>query len=60
MMSVCQMSMMTGHFVGASLMLLRSLPMVSGGVLVMFGGFFVMLRAFVLGHWSISLPKFCD
>jgi hypothetical protein len=60
MMSVSQMSMMTGHFVGTSLMLLRSLPMVTGGVLVMFGGSFVMLRAFVLGHLFLSLPQFCD
>jgi hypothetical protein len=57
MMPVRQMSMMAGHFVGTSLMLLRSLPMMLGCVLVVFGGFFMMLRAFVLGHLVSLLPE---
>jgi hypothetical protein len=48
------MSMMAGHFVGTSLMLLCSLTMVSGSVFVMFSGFFVMFSAFVLGHFVSS------
>lgn len=53
MVSVRQMSMMPCRFVGTSLMMLRRLPMMSGGVFVVFGGFLVMLRAFVLCH-SVS------
>lgn len=58
MMSVCQMSMMAGRFVGAGLVMLGSLPMMSGSVLVVFGRFLVMLCAFVLSHLVLSLRAY--
>jgi len=56
MVSVGEMSMVTCRFVGASLMVLRRFPMMSCGVLVMFGSFLMMLRAFMVGHF-FPLPS---
>jgi hypothetical protein len=57
MVSVCQMSMMACRFVGTSLMMLRRLPMMAGGVFVVFSSFLVMLRAFMLSHFVALLSK---
>jgi hypothetical protein len=57
MVSVCEMSMMACRFVGTSLMVLSCLPMMSGGVFVVFSSFFVMLRAFMLSHFVSLLQK---
>ena len=51
MVPVCQMSMMTRSFVGTSFVVLCRLPMMFGGVLVVFSGLFMTLRAFVLCHF---------
>jgi hypothetical protein len=57
MVSVCQVSMMACRFMGASLVVLRRLPMMSGRVFVVFSGFVVMLRAFMLRHFVLSYPR---
>ena len=44
MVAVCKMGVMPCRFVGTSLMVLRGLPMMTGGVLVVLGRFLVMLR----------------
>jgi len=54
MVSVGKMSVMPRFFVVTSLMLLRCLPMMTGSVLVMFGGLLVMLRTLVFGHFRRS------
>ena len=54
---MCQMSMMAGCFVVTSLVVFGSLPMMSSGVFMVFGGFFVMLRTFMLGHFDRSLSR---
>ena len=57
MVSMCQMSVMTCHFMGTSFVLLGGLPMMSSGVFVVFSGFFVMLRAFMLSHFVLLFSK---
>jgi hypothetical protein len=57
MVSLCQMSVMTCRFVGTSLMVLGRLPMMSGGVFVVFSGFFVMLRTCMLSHFASLLQN---
>jgi hypothetical protein len=44
------MSVMACRFVVTSLIVLSRLPMMSGGVFMVFSGFFVMLRTFMLSH----------
>jgi hypothetical protein len=57
MVSVCQMSVMSCRFVVTSLMMLGRLFMMSGCVFVVFSGFFVMLRTFMLSHFASLLYK---
>jgi hypothetical protein len=57
MVSVSEMSVMTCRFMGPGLMVLRRLPMMSCGVLVMFSSFLMMLRAFMVGHFFSPFPR---
>jgi hypothetical protein len=50
MMSACKLSVMPGLFVRACLVMLGCLLMVPGGVLVVFGRFFVMLCPLMFSH----------
>jgi len=50
------MSVMACRFVVTSLMVLSRLPMMSGGVFVVFSSFSVMLRTFMLSH-CVPLPS---
>jgi hypothetical protein len=50
MMSMREMGVMARRFVVIRLMKLRRFPVMSGGVLVMFGRLLMMLRTFMFGH----------